>query len=90
MSRWMEKKNIDRYEEKIRVYLEEKGSILSFVKFDWGFQVSVELKDDGEFAAFAFEYQGDDQFSVKKTTSDWDEEDYLRDHTERLGFITLN
>ena len=87
MNRWMDKKNVDRYKQGIERYLEDKGTIQRLVKFDWGFQAAVELKND--YVVYAFGYQGDDQFSVMKTTSEWDEEDYLVSRTEKMGFITV-
>ena len=87
MSKWMDKKNVDRYKQGIERYLEDKGTIHRVIKFDWGFQAAVELKDD--YTVYAFEYQGEDQFSVKKTISEWDEEDYLVARTEEMGFITV-
>lgn len=83
----MDKKCVDRYQQGIERYLKDRGILIRLVKYDWGFSAYVRLEDD--YVDFTFEYQGDDEFSVTKKTSVWDEDDYLMDKTENQGFITV-
>ena len=89
MSRWMDKKNVDRYQHGIERYLEDKGNIYRIVKFDWGFTSLVDLKDKDDYVSYTFEYQGDDTFSVVVTEELWNVEDKLVKIEGNVGFITV-
>ena len=93
MSRWMDKKNVDRYKQGIERYLEDIGKIIRLVKFQWGFEGVVDVEGE-DYYYYTFEYQGEDQFSVKCKWTDFSVEDYVGpgfgpEHTDYCGFLTI-
>lgn len=94
MSRWMDKKDTDRYECGIVNYLDDKGSIERLVKFQWGYEAAVALRDEDNTHYYTFEYQGEDQFAVQYKYVDFEDTSYDGDgfgpeYTVRCGFITI-
>ena len=98
MSRWMDKKDTDRYECRIVDYLAEVGHIERLVKFKWGYEVCVAVMDEEareyNHHYYTFEYQGEDQFIVYYKWVDFDDKDYDGDgfgpeYTETCGTLTF-